>query len=123
MVLSCGEILIVFEDRELQPIQSVDMGHQTLDVEVRSKDRNKKLSIQIISNLTFRQKIQAIIVHTIARITFDPAKIKDATPLNYVPQAVRIKDYEDGYWENLISNSNVQINLDENMIIGYGLIN
>ncbi len=121
MVLECGNILIVCSDNILLSNELNDLGYQHLDIDVLSEDKEYGLNIRISNGLTFEQKLQAIVVNTVVRLTFDPNKSKDAEVLNYVPFATRIKDYNEGYWEKLICAYNGKIALDTSMIIGRGL--
>ena len=121
MVLECGNIFIVCSDNVLLSNELNDLGYQYLDIDVLSKDKEYGLNIRINSGLTFEQKIQAIVVNTIVRLTFDPSKSKDAWVLNYVSYKTRLKDYSEGYWEKLICAYNGKISLDPSMIIGRGL--
>lgn len=121
MVLECGNIIIVCSDEALLSSELNDLGYQYLNIEVISEDKRRGLNIRINSGLTLEQKLQAVVINTVARLTFDPNKSKDAWVFNYVPFEIRLVDYNEGYWEKLICGYNGKIRLNTSMIIGRGL--
>ena len=122
MVLLCGPLIIVCSDMFLMENDFIDLGYKLTDVEIYSEDRKYIMSIRINKGLIFKLRLQALVVNIVARLTFEPSKTKDVYPFNYVSLEQRQQDWNNGYWERLISKSSESIHLDESMIIGYGLI-
>ena len=122
MILECGYILISCPDHIFLESEMNELGYKHFEVEVNSSEKKHSLTIRINSGLTFEQKLQAVVINTIARLTFDPNRSKDAWPLNYVSFETRMKDYDGGYWEQLVCKNTDKINLDTSIIIGRGLI-